>query len=133
MDNSGMLQGLRQGRNLHTVVFTVLALAWLVALAAGVQARAALPVLLPVDVCTSAPSGHGLGHAGEHPGTSSHHSAPDCLLCIALAAPPGFTLAPQRPPLSAVGPSRAEVALTVPVWRAQAPMPARGPPALFHA
>ena len=124
MDNSGMLQRLRQRRNLHTVVFTVLALAWLIALGAGGQARAAMPSLLPPDVCTASPDslGHGGGHGGDLPAGSSHHSDPDCLLCIALAAPPLTVLAPARSPAPAVA-----------AWRAQAPLPARGPPANFLA
>lgn len=135
MDNSGMLQGFRQRRRLHTVVFTALAFAWLVALAAGVQARAAMPTLLPLDVCTTAPDGggHAWGHGGDAPAGSSHHSDPDCLLCLALATPPAFALAPARLPLPATSTLRPHATFAVPAWVARAPLPARGPPALLHA
>lgn len=131
-----MLQRLRQRRSLHAVVFTVLALAWLLALAAGVQTRAALAQLQAADVCSTqnahAPHGQG-GDADALAGHAQHQHAPDCLLCIGLATPPALALAVGRPPVPAAHQDRRSPTQATLAWRAQAPLPARGPPVLFRA
>lgn len=133
-----MLQHLRQHRRLHAVVFTALVLAWLAALFAGVQTRTALAQLRPADLCSTAAvqDVHALHHSGGDTGAPvghSHHHDPDCLLCIALAAPPAAVPAAGHSPVPLAHQGRRSPAPAVPVWRAQAPLPARGPPAAFHA
>ena len=130
-DNPRMLQRLRQRRSLHAVVFTVLALAWLVALLAGVQTRMALAQLQPADVC-STQEAHAL-HGADAPAGYAHHHAPDCLLCIGLATPPALALAAWRSPVPLAHQDRRSPTQATLAWRAQAPLPARGPPTIFHA
>ena len=126
-----MLHRIRQYRSLHAVLVTLLALSWLVALAAGVQARASLALgLLPPDVCSSTPGGHGAhGPGQEAPAGHAHHQDPDCLMCVALAAPPATVLAVSKPPAPIALPARKCQTAAAWVWRAMAPLPARGPPA----
>lgn len=134
-DNPRMLQRLRQRRSLHAVVFTVFALAWLAALAAGVQTRVALAQLQPADVCSvqDAHALHGPDGSADAPAGYAHHHAPDCLLCIGLATPPAPALAAWRSPVPLAHQDRRSPTRATLAWRAQAPLPARGPPALFHA
>jgi len=130
-----MLQRLRQRRSLHAAVFTVLALAWLVAMLAGVQTRAALAQLQPADVCSTqnAHAPHGQNGDADASAKHTHHHAPDCLLCIGLATPPAPALAAWRAPMPAAHQDRRSPTQATLAWRAQAPLPARGPPAFFHA
>lgn len=130
-----MLQRLRQRRSLHAVVFTVLALAWLVALAAGVQTRAALVQIQAADVCSTQNAHAPHGQSGDADASSgyTHQHAPDCLLCIGLATPPAFALAVGRPPVPTAHQDRRSPTQVTLAWRAQAPLPARGPPVLFRA
>lgn len=135
VDNLCMLQRLRQRRSLHAVVFTVLALAWLVALVAGVQTRAALAQLQAADVCSTqgAHALHGQNGDADTPAGYTHHHAPDCLLCIGLATPPTPALVAGRAPMPAAHQDRRSPTQVTLAWSAQAPLPARGPPAFFHA
>lgn len=129
-----MLQRMRQSRRLHAVIFTAFALAWLVALLAGVQARVASAQLLSADVCTTATlQDAGAPHEPGGEADASHHHAPDCLLCIALATPSAATLATWRSPVPVTHQGRRNLAADMPAWRARAPLPARGPPAASRA
>lgn len=137
-----MLQRIRHCRRLGSVVLTALMLAWAVALWANVQVRQALPAadlaqLAQLDICFATPSGEPQPHAApgapEAPGPQgAHHADPSCLLCVALATPFAQALAPPRPPAPRVHQARRSRAPAVPAWRAQAPLPPRGPPHL-HA
>ncbi|GAD22302.1 hypothetical protein [Acidovorax sp. MR-S7] len=123
-----MLERLRHRRHLGTAVLAAFVLAWLAALFAGVPTRMALAQLQPADVCATAPhTGHD-APAAEH----AHHLDPGCLLCVALATPPALRLAAARPPAPPAHLARPSPAAPLPAWRAQAPLPARGPPSL-HA
>lgn len=82
----------------------------------------------------------GHGHDGHHPHHNDSHAPhaghdhhADCLLCIPWMSPlaaPG--LLPYAPVLQAHR-ARASIPARLPVWHAQAPLPARGPPSPFHA
>ncbi|MGD9773412.1 hypothetical protein [Diaphorobacter sp.] len=126
-----MLQRIRHHRQLGSVVFTVFVFAWVVALWANVQVRQALPGtdLAYLDICFSGPGGAPTPDAAPA-AHDSHHADPGCLLCIALATPPALTLAALRPPAPRVHPTSLSRAPAVAAWRAQAPLPARGPPPL---
>lgn len=121
------------------MVCTAWVLAWLVALAAGAQTRTALAQLRPANLCTTAAvqdthALHGLpGGAEEAPPGHAQHHDPDCLLCITLATPSAVALAIGRSPVPVAHQDRRSPALAVPVRHAQAPLPARGPPASIHA
>ncbi len=127
-----MLERIRHRRHLGTAVLAVFTLAWLVALFASVQVRLALPQpgLLHMEVCSAVPHEAAAPEAGAHAG---HHSDPGCLLCIALGTPPAMALAAFRQPLPVAHQARRIPAEAVPAWRAQAPLPARGPPPSVHA
>ncbi|SDM07745.1 hypothetical protein SAMN05428957_102160 [Oryzisolibacter propanilivorax] len=130
-----MLQRLRQHRPLRTLVPGLVALAWLVALLAGVPTRQAVQPLADSstaalhEVCLGAvPGADAPAAAPDHSAGHQHHADPGCVLCLALGDAPGLALAPQRPPAPdtqrpAQGRSAAHTA-----WRALAPLPARGPP-----
>ncbi|MGE8373893.1 hypothetical protein [Diaphorobacter nitroreducens] len=124
-----MLQRIRHHRRLGSAVLAVFVCAWLVALWANVQVRQALPAvdLAHLDVCFAAPAGGPAPHA-DPAAHDSHHADPGCLLCIALATPPALTLAALRPPAPRVHPAQRSRAPAVAAWRAQAPLPPRGPP-----
>jgi len=130
-----MLLRLRQRRSLHIAIFTVLALAWLVAMLAGVQTRAALAQLQPADICSTQDAHAPHGQSGDADASSGymHQHAPDCLLCIGLATPPALALAAWRSPVPAAHQDRRSPTQATLAWRAQAPLPARGPPTFFHA
>jgi len=131
-----MLQRMRQNRRLHAVVFTVFGLAWLAALVAGVQTRTALAQFQPPDLCIAVQDAHALHDqdgGANAPAGHAHHHTPDCLLCIALAAPPAAQLAVGRSPVPMAHQGRPGPVLAVAVWRARASLPARGPPASLHA
>ncbi|AVP56374.1 DUF2946 family protein [Pulveribacter suum] len=123
-----MLERIRHHRRLGTVVLMLVALAWLAALLAGAQVRQALAASHAdalYEVCSAAPQA-----ASGAPG--SHHADPQCLLCLALGTPPALALAALRPPAPQTRRVPTGRTATVPVWRAQAPLPARGPPPAFH-
>lgn len=122
---------MRQHPSLRAVVFTAFVLAWLVALAAGIQARTALAQLGPPGLCTTAPDGNAPGDPAPAGQTHLHHL--DCLLCIALATPPAIQLAVWRLPVPVAHRGRHSPTVLVLAWQAQAPLPARGPPVSFHA
>ena len=124
-----MLQRIRHHRRLGSAVLAVFVCAWLVALWANVQVRQALPAvdLTHLDVCFAAPAGDPAPHA-DPAAHDSHHADPGCLLCIALATPPALTLAALRPPAPRVHPAQRSRTPAVAAWRAQAPLPPRGPP-----
>ncbi|PZU39800.1 MAG: hypothetical protein DI574_06760 [Acidovorax sp.] len=124
-----MLQRIRHHRRLGAAVLAVFVCAWLVALWANVQVRQALPAvdLAHLDVCFAAPAGGPAPHA-DPAAHDSHHADPGCLLCIALATPPALALAALRPPAPRVHPAQRSRAPAVAAWRAQAPLPPRGPP-----
>lgn len=124
-----MLQRIRHHRRLGSAVLAVFVCAWLVALWANVQVRQALPAvdLAHLDVCFAAPAGDPAPHA-DPAAHDSHHADPGCLLCIALATPPALALAALRPPAPHVHPAQRSRAPAVAAWRAQAPLPPRGPP-----
>ena len=124
-----MLQRIRHHRRLGSAVLAVFVCAWLVALWANVQVRQALSAvdLAHLDVCFAAPAGGPAPHA-DPAAHDSHHADPGCLLCIALATPPALTLAALRPPAPRVHPAQRSRAPAVAAWRAQAPLPPRGPP-----
>lgn len=124
-----MLQRIRHHRRLGSAVLAVFVCAWLVALWANVQVRQALPAvdLAHLDVCFAAPAGGPAPHA-DPAAHDSHHADPRCLLCIALATPPALALAALRPPAPRVHPAQRSRAPAVAAWRAQAPLPPRGPP-----
>jgi hypothetical protein len=138
-----MLQRIRQHRSLRAVVVSALVLAWLAALFAGVQTRLSLAQALPWPQALCGPAAgpaapeahaaHALGGAGDAPAKHAHHHDPDCLLCIALATPPAARFAAVRSPVPLVHEARRGVEVAVPVWRAMAPLPARGPPGSIHA
>ena len=127
-----MLEQIRHYQRLRTVLFTVFALAWLAASLTGAQVRAALDArstaLFAKTVCFTDPASFSTAGLDLHP-DEPHQHAPDCLLCTALATPPDEVPAYYRPPV----PAEHSYCLTdtkpVAVWRAQAPLPARGPPA----
>ena len=119
-----MLERLRHRRHLGTAVLAAFVLAWLTALCANVPTRMALAQLQPADICATAPHAGHETPAAEH----AHHLDPGCLLCIALATPPALTLAALRPPAPHVHPAQRSRAPAVAAWRAQAPLPPRGPP-----
>lgn len=124
-----MLQRIRHHRRLGSAVLAAFVCAWLVALWANVQVRQALPAvdLAHLDVCFAAPAGGPAPHA-DPAAHDSHHADPGCLLCIALATPPALTLAALRPLAPRVHPAQRSRAPAVAAWRAQAPLPPRGPP-----
>lgn len=122
---------MRQHPSLRAVVFTAFVLAWLVALAAGIQARTALAQLEPPGLCTTAQGGSA-PYDPTPAGQAQHHSL-DCLLCVALATPPAIRLAAWRSPVPVAHRGRHRPASIVLAWQAQAPLPARGPPAPLHA
>ena len=124
-----MLERLRHRRHLGTAVLAAFMLAWLTALCANVPTRMALAQLQPADICATAPHAGHETPAAEH----AHHLDPGCLLCIALATPQAIRLAPARPPVPVAHQGRRHPGPAVPIWRAQAPLPARGPPAFLHA
>ena len=90
-------------------------------------------------------SAHGAGHGAhavpahdaalppelrhEH---DSHHG-PDCVLCIALSPPAAVAVVVYRPPVPRQGLDWRAPAQQPPSLLAAAPLPARGPPAPFHA
>ena len=124
-----MLQRIRHHRRLGTVVLTVFMFAWVVALWANVQVRQALPGADPthLDICFAGPGGAPPPDAAPA-AHDSHHADPGCLLCIALATPPALALAALRPPAPRVHPAHRSRSPAVVAWRAQAPLPPRGPP-----
>ncbi|WP_312758652.1 DUF2946 family protein [Pulveribacter sp.] len=133
-----MLERIRHHRRLGTVVLMLVALAWLVALLAGAQVRQALSAshIDPLhEVCSAAPQDGSLAGAPQPaPGAhGSHHADPQCLLCLALGTPPVLVLAALRPPAPQTLRVPTGRMAKTPAWRAQAPLPARGPPPAFHA
>ncbi|ADV02016.1 hypothetical protein HF896_21975 [Alicycliphilus denitrificans] len=127
-----MLERIRHRRRLGTAVLAVFTLAWLVALFASVQVRLVLPQPGPLhmEVCSADPHEAAAPEADAHAG---HHADSGCLLCIALGTPPVMALAAFRQPLPVAQQARLSPAEAVPAWRAQAPLPARGPPLSVHA
>ena len=65
----------------------------------------------------------------EHDG----HHGPDCVLCIALSPPAAVAVVVYRPPVPRQGLDWRAPAQQPPSLLAAAPLPARGPPAPFHA
>lgn len=127
-----MLERIRRHQRLRTVLFTVFTLAWLVALLAGAQVRTALDernALLLETVCFTDPASSSMQGQAFNADTHIHQHDPDCLLCIALATPSDEGAVDYRPPLPQAPLGHFAATHSVPVWRAQAPLPARGPPA----
>ncbi|APW41460.1 DUF2946 family protein [Rhodoferax saidenbachensis] len=115
------LQTLRNARTLALGV-----LAWFV-LSMGVAI--ASPVVKPQTltlVCSTA--GAVKLVAGSDDGaTPAAHQTLDCVLCLALGAPPAVQLLVSTPVHGVVVPTPVQSAAVV--WRTAAPLPARGPPA----
>jgi hypothetical protein len=128
-----MLQRIRRHRRLGSVVLTVFTFAWVVALWANVQLRQALPGadLAHLDICFAAPLGEPPPDASSAAHVN-HHADPGCLLCIALATPPALVLAAARQPAPCEHPAQRARPPVAAAWRAQAPLPPRGPP-FIHA
>ena len=133
----------RRHRHLRTWVLGLFAALWLVAPSSAAPTRMVLPLLAngaqasfsmaEMGFCGMPPQAdEWAAWLGEDPGadppsTPSAHS-PACLLCIALATPPALALAALRPPAPRVHPAQRSRAPAVAAWRAQAPLPPRGPP-----
>ncbi len=132
-----MLERIRHQKHLGTVVLMLFASLWLVALLAGVQVRVVLPQMqLPHDVCSTGtdagwPETIAAGSLEDGPasGHGGHHD-PDCLLCLALATPSAIGLSIYRPPAPDTHAPRMGPGQPLLAWQAQAPLPARGPPAI---
>lgn len=116
------LQALRQARTLAQLV-----LVWFV-LAVGVAVAA--PLVQPPSatlVCTGSGAVKLLAEGGEGSVAPAHHTL-DCVLCLALSAPPPA-------PVGAV--AAVHILRHTPegqptvhfAWRTASPLPARGPPA----
>lgn len=143
-----MLEHIRRNHRLHTLVLGVFAALWLVALLAGAQVRAlpmlasahAAPAAMAHDLCMALGEGMDLPQAADVVGAppaaapehGSHHD-PDCLLCLALSPPPVLAVVVYRPPVPQPGFDWLAPAHFPPSQQAAAPLPARGPPAPFHA
>lgn len=152
-----MLENIRRRRRLHTVVLTVFALLWLVAMLSGARVRAMpLPGPLHDDVAMLDSMQHSLcvsdarqaasgaeyaawldevlnapvstPDAAEHSG----HEGPHCLLCIGLMGPPAFALQVVPYPVPAEGLAWKQPAHFPPALQISAPLPPRGPPATFR-
>lgn len=123
-----MLERLRHRPRLGTAVLGAFVLAWLVALCAGVPTRMALAQLQPADICAAAHAEHD-APAAEH----VHHLDPGCVLCVALGTPQAVPSTDLRAPLPTGRVALPLQAVPPPALRAQAPLPARGPPPRFHA
>ncbi|MEG2999794.1 MAG: hypothetical protein RR855_04520 [Comamonas sp.] len=163
-----MLEQIRRNRRLGTVVLWLCAALWLVALLAGVRARA-MPLPAPTAAVALHPTPHAAphgaaaaadpappagaavqqaaaamdtahpaadaAHESAHASTQEHdgHHGPDCLLCIALSPPAAVAVVVYRPPVPRQGLDWRAPAQQPPSLLAAAPLPARGPPAPFHA
>lgn len=154
-----MLEQIRRNHRLGTLVLWLCAALWLVAMLAGVQVRGALAAAAhqdtaqpsPHDVCMAeverdadterdADAVHALHAAlaladvpAQAPQGHSGHQDPDCLLCMALSPPAVVVVPLYRPPVPQQGLDWLAPAHFPPSQQATAPLPARGPPAPFHA
>lgn len=123
-DNHAMLtlQALRQARTLAQLV-----LVWLV-LAVGVAVAA--PLVQPQSstlVCTASGAVKLLA-GGEEGGVAPAHHTLDCVLCLALSAPPPAPVLGVAA-VHALRHTPEGQPAAHPAWRTASPLPARGPPA----
>ncbi len=122
-----MLEQLRNNRRLAHGVLAGFVLLWLVALLCGMPVRTALP---QPSICSAAAPGHAAmgGEADAMPAEQPAHHGPQCVLCLALGAPPAVPLHGYRPPVPGVHRAWREQAVPVVQFLAAAALPARGPP-----
>ena len=123
MPTQRLLQSLRQARALALGVLAWFVLSLGVAIASPVVQPQALTL-----VCSAA--GAVKLVAGNDDGTAvaSHHTL-DCVLCLALGAPPAHAAGLQTRLLApSQAPALQRVAFVA--WRTAAPLPARGPPSV---
>lgn len=116
------LQALRQARTLAHGV-----LVWFV-LAVGMAVAAPLVQAQPATLVCTASGAVKLLAGGDEGGVAPAHHTLDCVLCLALSAPPpasvGAVAAVQALRHSPEGQPAVHL-----VWRTASPLPARGPPA----
>ncbi len=117
------LQSLRQARALAFGVLAWFVLSLGVAIASPVVRPQALTL-----VCSAAGAVKLVAGNDEGTAASASHHALDCVLCLALGAPPADTIGLQTPLLAPALALAYAPAAFVP-WRSAAPLPARGPPA----
>lgn len=116
------LQALRQARTLAHMV-----LVWFV-LAVGVAVAA--PLVQPQSatlVCTASGAVKLVAGGDEGSAAPKHHTL-DCVLCLALGAPPSAPL-DGLAPASALRSIQVELSAAPLARRSASPLPARGPPA----
>ncbi|MBV7420655.1 hypothetical protein KW830_19535 [Comamonas sp. CMM03] len=158
-----MLEQIRRDRRLGTTVLLLCVALWLVALWAGVRVRAMpgpapMAAMAPASLAEAHGTGHTGGSHGSHNAQQTHdshdrhsaaepdagsasepahehggHHGPDCVLCIALSPPASVAVLVYRPPVPRQGLGWHAPAQPPLSRLAAAPLPARGPPAVFHA
>ncbi len=117
-----MLHALRQARTLAQGV-----LVWFV-LAVGVAVAAPLVQPQSTTLVCSASGAVKLLTSGDAGSVVPTSHTLDCVLCLALGAPPSAQ-AHALAPVHALGYALVGIPATHRAWRTAAPLPARGPPA----
>ena len=105
------------------------------------QRGAAVAAVSPASPASAHGADHGAhavpAHDAALPPEPRHehdsHHGPDCVLCIALSPPAAVAVVVYRPPVPHQGLDWRAPAQQPPSLLAAAPLPARGPPAPFHA
>ncbi|WP_284336450.1 hypothetical protein [Comamonas sp. NoAH] len=156
-----MLESIRRRKRMHTVVLTVFALLWLVAMLTGAPARAlSMPAHAGGDTALAAAMQHSFcvadwgtqpdgdasameyaawmddaWHTPSESDAADHreHVGPHCLLCIGLMAPSAFVLQVLPYPQPRYQNGWIEPPHFPSALQIRAPLPPRGPPFISRA